>query len=68
MLVLSRKLGEGVVLPDCGVTVTVLSVEGRRVRLGVNAPQSMGVYREEILERMCCEDAFRACPLCRQRR
>ncbi len=60
MLVLSRKLGEGVVLPDCGVTVTVLSVEGRRVRLGVAAPQHVDVYREEIWERMSCEDASHA--------
>jgi carbon storage regulator len=53
MLVLSRKLGERVVLPDCGVTVTVLSVEGNRVRLGVKAPESVDVYREEVWQRVC---------------
>ncbi len=49
MLVLSRKLGERVVLPQCGVEVTVLSVQGNRVRLGITAPDGVSVYREEIL-------------------
>ena len=62
MLVLSRKLGESVVLPDCGVTFTVLSVEGGRVRLGVNAPQSLGGHRKEVWERMSWEDASLARP------
>jgi carbon storage regulator len=63
MLVLNRKLAEAVVLPDCGVTVTVLSVEGGRVRLGVSAPRTLSVHRKEVWERICREDASLARPL-----
>jgi carbon storage regulator len=52
MLVLSRKLGEQIVLPDCDVTVTVLGVSGRRVRLGVVAPPSTPVHRRETWEKI----------------
>ncbi len=52
MLVLSRKLGERIVLPQCGVTVTVVAVEGNRVRLGIAAPAEIGVYREELWQQI----------------
>jgi carbon storage regulator len=39
------------------VTVTVLRVKGNQVRLGVNAPKSVSVQREEIFNRMKHEDA-----------
>jgi carbon storage regulator len=48
MLVLSRKLGERIVVPDCDLVVTVLAVDGNRVRLGISAPTQIGVYREEV--------------------
>jgi carbon storage regulator len=48
MLVLSRKIGERIVVPHCEVAVTVLAVEGNTVRLGVSAPAELGVYREEV--------------------
>jgi carbon storage regulator len=48
MLVLSRKPGERVVMPQCELVVTVLSVQGNRVRLGITAPEGVSVYREEI--------------------
>jgi carbon storage regulator len=48
MLVLSRKLGEQIVMPTCGVAVTVLAIEGNKVRLGISAPEEVAVYREEI--------------------
>ena len=49
MLVLSRKLGERIVVPQCGLAVTVLAVKGKAVRLGISAPEDVSVYREEIL-------------------
>ena len=52
MLVLSRKIGESVVLPFNGVTVTVLRVSGSRVRLGVEAPQNTVVHRTEVFRRI----------------
>jgi carbon storage regulator len=51
MLVLSRKVGEKVVIPDCGLTITVLAVQGQRVRLGITAPAETAVYREEVWHR-----------------
>ena len=51
MLVLSRKCGERIVIPGCSVTVTVISVEGNRVRLGVAAPAEVTILREELVRR-----------------
>ncbi len=51
MLVLSRKLGEQVVIPYCEMTVTIVAIEGNNVRLGFTAPLKVDVYRQEVLER-----------------
>jgi carbon storage regulator CsrA len=56
MLVLSRKVGEQVILPDCGVTVEVVAVSGKRVRLGFAAPSGTRVHRTEIWQRICQAD------------
>jgi carbon storage regulator len=48
MLVLSRKVGERIVVPDRDLTVTVLAIDGKTVRLGIAAPAEMAVYREEV--------------------
>ncbi len=47
MLVLSRKVGEKVVIDGC-ITVTVVAVDGNKVRLGVTAPPEVRVDREEV--------------------
>jgi len=47
MLVLSRKVGESVVI-DGGIVVRVLSVEGGRIRLGFEAPADVSVRRSEL--------------------
>jgi carbon storage regulator len=47
MLVLTRKLGEVIRVGD-SVTVRVLEVKGNQVRLGVDAPADVRIYREEI--------------------
>jgi carbon storage regulator len=47
MLVLSRKRGEEIVIGN-GITVTVLEVQGNRVRLGFNAPVEIPIHRKEI--------------------
>jgi carbon storage regulator len=52
MLVLSRKVGERIVLPDSRVTVTVLEVKGSTVRIGVSAPPEVSVHREEVWQRL----------------
>ena len=47
MLVLTRKIGEQIRIGDT-VTVRVLEVRGSQVRLGVEAPADVRIYREEI--------------------
>ena len=47
MLVLTRKIGERIRIGDT-VTVRVLEVRGTQVRLGVDAPAEVRIYREEI--------------------
>jgi carbon storage regulator len=49
MLVLTRRPGEAIVLPELGVTLRVLSVKGRCVRVGVEAPRRVAVLREELV-------------------
>ena len=51
MLVLSRKRGEVITIGN-GVTVTVLAVQGDRVKIGVVAPAEVPVHRQEIHERI----------------
>ena len=53
MLVLSRKIGERILVPHCELAVTVIAVEGKAVRLGISAPEDIAVYREEVWQRVC---------------
>ncbi len=57
MLVLSRRIGESVVIGD-NVTVTILDVRGDVVRVGIDAPRSVSVNRAELLAEV--EDTNRA--------
>ena len=50
MLVLSRKLNEKIVI-DGGIVVTVVKIEGGQVRLGIEAPRDIKVFREEIVDK-----------------
>lgn len=47
MLVLSRKIGERIVIGN-GIVVTVLEVKGRQVRLGIEAPLAVPIWRGEL--------------------
>ncbi|MGB6451065.1 MAG: carbon storage regulator CsrA [Steroidobacteraceae bacterium] len=58
MLILTRRSGETVHIGD-DVVVTVLAVKGNQVRIGINAPRSVAVDREEIFERKRSESAAR---------
>ncbi|MBU5355383.1 carbon storage regulator CsrA [Paenibacillus barcinonensis] len=49
MLVLTRKKGESIVISD-DIVLTVLSVDGENVKLGISAPKEIGIYRKEVLE------------------
>jgi carbon storage regulator len=56
VLILTRRVGEALVI-DEETTVTVLGVNGGQVRLGVDAPKTVSVHREEIFERIKNERA-----------
>ena len=51
MLVLSRKLGQRIVIED-DVTVEILEIRGNQVRLGFSAPPTKSVHREEVSRRI----------------
>lgn len=51
MLVLSRKLGESIVI-DGAVTITVVQIRGDKVRLGIEAPKEVPVHRQEVFEKI----------------
>lgn len=51
MLILTRRVGETLMIGN-DVTVTVLGVKGNQVRVGINAPKTIAVHREEIYERV----------------
>jgi len=51
MLVLSRKIGEQIYIPDYGVAIEVLDIQGSRVRIGIAAPSTVPIVREELRAR-----------------
>lgn len=52
MLVLTRKTGQQICVPCCGVSVEVLGVSSKHVRLGIRAPSDVIVHRREVLQRI----------------
>ncbi len=51
MLILTRKVGESLIIGD-DVSIVVLGVKGNQVRIGVDAPKSVSVHREEIYNKI----------------
>ncbi|MCI5763607.1 carbon storage regulator CsrA [Actinobacillus porcinus] len=51
MLILTRKVGENLLIGD-DISITVLSVRGNQVKIGVDAPKDISVHREEIYHRI----------------
>ena len=59
MLILTRRMGETLMI-GADVSVTIVGVNGNQVKLGINAPRDVEVYREEIYERVQAEKAQKA--------
>ena len=62
MLVLSRKLGERILVPHTELTVTVVAIDANTVKLGITAPMKVGVYREELWRKVCAENVATQAP------
>ena len=51
MLILTRRIGETLKIGD-NIEVTILSLKGNQIRIGVNAPKDVEVHRSEVYERI----------------
>ena len=51
MLVLTRKIGEGIIIGD-DIKITVVDLKGGGVRIGIDAPREMKVHRQEVFDRI----------------
>jgi len=51
MLVLSRKIGESVIIDD-NIKIKIVSKRGGQIRFGIEAPKSILVYREEVYKKL----------------
>ena len=55
MLILARKVGQSIMIGE-DVEITVIEVRGEQVRLGINAPKNVSVYRKELLDQIAAEN------------
>ena len=62
MLVLTRKLGESIRIGD-NIVVKIVDLDGRHVKLGIEAPKSISVNREEIYDRIQKENREASTPV-----
>ena len=61
MLVLRRKVGESIIV-DGVISISVLAVEGERVKIGINAPPDITIVREELLRVFTADTASSSTP------
>lgn len=52
MLVLTRSVGERLIINDGEIKLNVLEVKGNQVRIGIDAPKNVVIHREEIYNRI----------------
>jgi carbon storage regulator len=62
MLVLTRKLGESIRIGD-NIVVKIVDLDGRHVKLGIEAPKNVSVNREEIYDRIQKENREASVPI-----
>jgi carbon storage regulator len=57
MLILTRKLGEQIAVGE-NIRITLLEIKGSQAKLGIEAPRSVGIYRNEIYEKIVTENVI----------
>lgn len=62
MLALTRKIGEKIIIGD-NIEVTVFDIKGDSVRLSINAPKDIKIYRGEIYDLIAAENKQSAKPI-----
>ncbi len=62
MLALTRKVGERIVIGD-SIVVTVVSIKGDNIRLAIEAPKEVKIYRGEIFDAIVAENQQAAVPM-----
>lgn len=62
MLILTRKEGEEVVLPQSRLTISVLGIESKRVRLGFSGPPEVTMHRKEVFQRIAASRGLNETP------
>lgn len=55
MLVLTRKPGESIRISD-NIKITIVDIDGSNIKIGIEAPRSVAVYREEVYEKIRLEN------------
>src|SRR5437764_13796245 len=63
MLVIARRAQENLIIPSARATLRGVAIRSGSVRLGIEAPPEVKVYREELYERLVAVDADAAPPL-----
>lgn len=56
MLVLSRRPGEEIILPELNIKISIMDIRNGKVRVGIDAPKEIKIYRSEVLERINQKD------------
>ncbi len=55
MLILTRKKDESIVIGD-GIKIQIIAIEEGRVKIGIDAPSDVEIYRSEVLEKIEAEN------------
>jgi len=59
MLVLTRKIGESIRIGD-QIKITIMEVEGRTIKIAIDAPRSVAIHREEVYHKILGENQVAA--------